>query len=505
MSVSTSTGLRAALALAVILASGCAAPSRDAAAPADARPTAAAPSAPGVPAAAPRGGPLVPVPAAEAPVRTTARLTIGAVGDVLMHDAVKRSAAAHGARAEDGGFGWLFAPIADLLAEPDLMFANLETPVAPRASQGARPFVFDAPPEVLSALVHAGVDAVSVANNHAFDQGRPGFLETLEEVSHAGLVPVGAGVAPRASGPVRREVNGISLAFLGYAHFFNQDGNDCPPPRAGAPACVQASLLDRARAVEEVRAAAATADAVVVSLHWGEEYHAQPRAEDVELAHRLADAGALVIIGHHPHVLQPVELYRRADGRIAVIAYSLGNFISNQSRNYVAGVTPPDVAATRDGALLRVELARRDYGRGVTRVEVGGTDVLPLWTENDTAEIDRRRDPARTPAIRVVAEDRALAQVRAELAAFPDPVPPARQGAFIRLREREALLAARRAAALAVLGEDLARTLTPAELARNPAPAVRATAPAAVSTPAAPAPAPGPTAPAPAPTPAAAR
>jgi poly-gamma-glutamate synthesis protein (capsule biosynthesis protein) len=394
-------------------------------------------------------------------VRTVASATIGAVGDVLMHDAVKRSAETHGAGAPDGGYSWLFAPIADLLAAPDLTFANLETPVAPDADQGSRAFVFNAPPAVLGALSRAGVDLVSFANNHAFDQGRPGFEETLRRLDASGLRYVGAGPAGRAAGPVVLEVGGLRLAFLGYAHFFNQDGNACPPR---APGCLQASELDRRKAVDDVRAAAALADAVVVSLHWGDEYQTQPREGDVELAHRLADAGALLVLGHHPHVLQPVELYRRADGRTAVIAYSLGNFISNQSRHYVPGVTPEAVAATRDGALLSVTLAKRDYGRGVVEVEVAGADYVPLWTENDTAEIDRRREPGRRPAIRVVAVDRALAAVRAELGRFPAEVPPERRAEWVRLRRREALLAARRAASAAVLGEDLARTLRPAEL-----------------------------------------
>lgn len=470
---------RLAITLSVFLAAGCVAASRPGA-PADPRAgePSPAPAVAAAPSAMPRGGAVVPIPPAEPAVRTTARVTVGAVGDVLMHDAVKRSAAVHGARAPDAGFSWLFAPIADLLAAPDLTFANLETPIAPKTNQGARPFVFDAPPAVLGALVRSGIDLVSVANNHAFDQGRPGFLETVDEVTRAGLVPIGAGPAPRAAGPVHRELNGLRVAFLGYAHFFNQDGNDCPPPRATAAPCVQAALLDRARAIEDVRAAAAAADAVVVSLHWGDEYQSRPRAEDVAFAHRLADAGALVVIGHHPHVLQPIELYQRADGRWAVIAYSLGNFVSNQSRFFVPGVTPPAVAATRDGAFVRVELARRDYGRGVARVEVAGADFVPLWTENDTVQLDRRKDPGRTPAIRVVAVDRALAAVRAELATFPDPVPAERQPAFVRLRQREALLASRRAAVAAVLGEDLLRTLDGPELATPAAEAATAPTPA---------------------------
>ena len=382
-----------------------------------------------------------------------------------MHEAVKRSAETHGRGEPDGGYAWLFGPVADLLAQPDVTFANLETPIAPESAGGTREYVFNAPPDVVSALLHAGVDAVAVANNHAFDQGRAGFEETLRRLEQAGMKAIGAGPEGRAAGPVRVDAGGLSLAFLGYAQFFNQDGNACPPARAGAERCVHAGQLDRARILEDVRAAAAAADAVIVSLHWGVEYDAQPRVQDVDLAHQILEAGALVVLGHHPHVLQPIELHRRADGRVGVIAYSLGNFVSNQSRGFVHGATPEKAAATRDGALLRVALARRDYGRGVVRVEVDGVDFLPLWTENDTPEIDRRRDPDRRPAIRVVAIDRALADVRAALACFPDPVPAPDQDRWAALRRRESLLVSRRVAIAALLGEDLLRVLGPTELA----------------------------------------
>jgi poly-gamma-glutamate synthesis protein (capsule biosynthesis protein) len=410
-------------------------------------------------------------------VRTVARATLAAVGDVLMHEAVKRSAEVHGKGSPDGGYAWLFAPIADFLADADVTFANLETPIAPDASAGTREYVFNAPPEVVAALGRAGVDVVSVANNHAFDQGRAGFEETLRRLEQAGMKAVGAGPEGRAAGPVRVDAGGLGLAFLGYAHFFNQDGNACPP--AGARPCIQAAQLERARILEDVRAAAAEADAVVVSLHWGVEYDAQPRAEDVELAHAIVEAGALVVLGHHPHVLQPIELYRRTDGRVGVVAYSLGNFVSNQSRKYVHGATPEKVAATRDGALLRVALAKRDYGRGVVRVELDGADFLPLWTDNDTAEIDRKREPGRRPAIRVVAIDRALAEVRSALARFPDPVPPADRDRWVALRRREALLVSRRSGIAALLGEELQRTLGTGELAAPAAPADQITPAAA--------------------------
>jgi poly-gamma-glutamate synthesis protein (capsule biosynthesis protein) len=386
-----------------------------------------------------------------------------------MHDAVKRSAAVHGRGMPDGGYTWLYAPIADLLGEPDLTFANLETPIAPGVPGGTREYVFNAPQDAAAALHDVGIDVVSVANNHAFDQGRPGFEETLRRVQQAGLTAIGAGPEGRAAGPVRIDVAGLRVAFLGYSTFFNAEGNACPRATPGAPPCIQASQLDREKVVEDVRAATATSDAVVVSIHWGVEYEQQPRAEDVELAHRLVDAGALVVLGHHPHVLQPLELHRAPDGRVGVIAYSLGNFVSNQSRNFVFGVTPDKVAATRDGVLLRVALARKDYGRGVVRVDVDGADFVPLWTENDTADIDRKREPSRRPAIRVVAVDRALADVRAELATLPDPIALPDQERYVALRKREALLVARRAAITALLGEDLARTAVPPAPATAPA------------------------------------
>ena len=418
----------------------------------------------------PRSGPLRAVTPGPPGIQTLARVSLAAVGDVLMHGAVKDAAADHRAADNDDGFGWLWSPVADLLSAADITFANLETPIAPRAGQGSRSFVFNAPPSAVKALRRAGVSLVSVANNHMFDQGRPGFEETLARLDELGMKYVGAGPEGREAGPRIVEAKGLRIAVLAYARFFNQSGNDCS---AGATprgqVCQRASLLDPERAVSDVRAAAQSADAVVVSLHWGDEYQQQPREPDVALAHRLADAGALLVLGHHPHVLQPIELYPRPDGGTSLIAYSLGNFVSNQSRNYVHGVTPERVAAARDGVMLRAEIAKRDYGRGVTRVELSRADWLPLWTENDTADPDRRAHGKTRPSIRVVSVDRALSEVRAELAALPPTLPPGQESRYVKLRQREALFLSRRTAVAAILGEDLQAEAPPAAQAESSA------------------------------------
>lgn len=403
--------------------------------------------------------PLAPEPPG---VKTLARVTLGGVGDVLYHDAVKRTAAEHAKETDDAGYSWLYAGLKDELSAPDVMFANLETPVAPDAGKGTREFVFNAGLEAVRALKASGIDLVSVANNHAFDQGRKGFLETLKRLDEVGMPFVGGGPVPNEAGPRMLNINGVTVAWLGFASFFNQTGNDCDPKESP---CVRAGLANEPEKAEAaVREAAAKADAVVVSIHWGKEYTAQPIPEQVELAHRLAEAGALVIFGHHPHVLEPLELYRRADGQVTAIAYSLGNFISNQSRNYVFGVSPDKVGDTRDAALVRVQLAKRDYGRGVTRTELAGLDFLPLWTENDTSELDLKKNPQAKPTIRVVAIDRALAEVRAEIATLPDPIPKANralEARFVKLRKREDLLARRKQIITNLLGEDFLRELPP--------------------------------------------
>ena len=129
--------------------------------------------------------------------------------------------------------------------------------------------------------------------------------------------------------------------------------------------------LDEAQVIDAVKTARAQCDFLVLSIHWGIEYATAPRPEDVETAHRLMDAGATVLVGHHPHVLQPVETYFTADGRNTVIFYSLGNFLSNQSRSYIDGLMPDKDGEPRESLLVRFAAVEKDYGPAGKRVELG--------------------------------------------------------------------------------------------------------------------------------------
>ncbi len=289
-------------------------------------------------------------------------LALAAVGDIMMHQDVKRS-------AEAFGFEALWSEVSPLLKGADLAFGNLETPIAPTSGRPGVPFVFNAPEELPQALKEAGWTWVSTANNHAFDQGPKGIRETLERLGSARLLHAGSGLTKaEAERALLLERNGLKIALLAFTDIFNVDLNG----RADAP---WVRPLDLEEALPALRAARAAADVVVVSVHWGNEYQHQPSSRQREAARELVGAGADLIIGHHPHVLQPLA-WVEAEGRKGLVAYSLGNFISNQDRTWRPGQPVPD-GDNRDGALLQVRFAKPE-GRPL-QIEGG---VEPLWTEN---------------------------------------------------------------------------------------------------------------------------
>lgn len=349
--------------------------------------------------------------------RVLARLTLSAVGDVIPHGSIKAMAARADAPGADGqsqnhqGWGALLGAAAGALSAADVSFANLETPIAPDHEKVLASKIFNGPPALLDALRGAGVDVVSFANNHVYDQGRTGFTETLARLEDSGLAWVGAGAtAEAAMAPRIFEVNGLKLGLIGSSRVFNANHNKEPD----LPSVFAYDADAIASSAAEARAQGA--DLVVLSMHWGVEYRHAQRDWEIRIGHQLLEAGVDVILGHHPHVLQPVEVYETADGRTTVVAWSLGNFLSGQGLDYRHGLSPLAAGDTRDGAMLRLEVLRKDYGKGVERVELAGLSVEPFWADNSGC-----LDPAAAGRIRPVSTCEAATRLRQQLAETSDP------------------------------------------------------------------------------------
>lgn len=302
---------------------------------------------------------------AEASPEESVRLI--ATGDVLPHFNVVRAARENGTR-ENFLFGALLSePVRERIRSADLAFANLETPIASKDYNARKPFVFNAPAELAPALGWMGFDVLSVANNHSYDQSRKGVGDTLRALRRAGLESVGAAESrPEALEGKVMDVRGIRVGFLAFADMFNGE-----PKRERPSKIWVARLKDRKLALQAVRAMRERADVVVVSVHWGKEYENIPNVRQRQWARAFSNAGADLILGHHPHVLQPIEWIESSRGTKTLVAYSLGNFISNQQARYRLGQKPLSEGDTRDGLLLEVEL---------TRDGVRGYETVPTWT-----------------------------------------------------------------------------------------------------------------------------
>ncbi len=236
-----------------------------------------------------------------------------AVGDIMPARWVER-------RLRANGYGYPFAETAEILRGGQITFGNLESPLADGEPVEAFQMVFRGDPEFAPALRDAGFDIVSTANNHAGDQGEAGIASTLEALEGAGISVAGSGDGPRAAAPAVIETPTGSVAFLAYA-----DGRWFPDSYVAGENRQGINLLESKKISADVKDALAQADFVIVSVHAGTEYEPLPDSVQRDAAEAAAEAGASLVIGHHPHVLQPIEKIGTT-----TVAWSLGNFVFDQ-------------------------------------------------------------------------------------------------------------------------------------------------------------------------------
>lgn len=252
-------------------------------------------------------------------------LSFFAVGDIMLGRSV-------GKRLEKtaAGYGTAFSDVADLLKQGDIVFANLEAPMTSslHGLSKDKKIVLKCQPSSIEALKSAGFNLLSLANNHILDYYDTGLKDTIDILNRNGILYSGAGMnIKEARKPAIIEKNGIRTGLLSYTDMAQYI-------YAGKPAISFAAGEEKAGVAprvyesiaEDIRALREQVDIVAVSLHWGVEESFKVTAEQTEFAHKLLDEGADMILGHHPHQFQGIEIYKGKP-----IFYSMGNFIFDQN------------------------------------------------------------------------------------------------------------------------------------------------------------------------------
>jgi poly-gamma-glutamate synthesis protein (capsule biosynthesis protein) len=218
----------------------------------------------------------------------------------------------------ENGYDWAWSGLDGLFQRDDLTIVNHECPSTEIVAPLSKTFVFRCDPAALDEALHAGVEVANLANNHGYDQGSEGLLDSIRNLRRAGLVAVGAGRdAAQADAPHYIEVKGWRIAIVGVGEVLDPVTQVAAADRPGT-----AVGHEFGRALRAIREAEANADLVLVTIHWGVELDTQPRDYQVQEARAMIGAGADVIFGHHSHRLQPMDTY---EGR--PIFYGLGNFV----------------------------------------------------------------------------------------------------------------------------------------------------------------------------------
>lgn len=272
------------------------------------------------------------------PVVVTAEpIVINAVGDIMLAGSGEKIYRKY-------GYDYPFAATRETLQQGDIIIGNLETPLTTAGAEFKdKKFRFKTDPKAAQALKSAGFTHLSLANNHILDFGEEGLRQTLAALDAQAIIYSGAGLnlaSARKAGVI--ELNGVRVAFLSYSLTYPEEFFAGAEKAGTAPGFAPFFTADITQAKKN-------ADCVIVSFHWGGEGESTPKPYQVSAAHKAIDAGADIIIGHHPHVLQGVERYN--DG---VIFYSLGNFAfgSNSRSSAVSMIA----RITFDGGIKEVEV-----------------------------------------------------------------------------------------------------------------------------------------------------
>ena len=321
------------------------------------------------------------------PEHVVATATISSQGDLLMHKPVFDTC-----RQSDGTYNYesIFRYVKDTVSSYDYALANLET------TFGGDDFVYQGNPEfncpdgLADSVLDAGYDMLLTANNHAADTLAVGITRTLEQVRSTGLATLGTQLNDEEPKYSIVDVNGIKIGMVCYTYAYSDNGTSfslnglAPIKDVGQVNFFMNNNLDKLYTAAEQHMTdmlAEGAEATMFFIHWGQEYQLTENATQDKIAQKLCDLGYDVIVGGHPHVVQPMALLESTvdPDHKTVCIYSLGNAVSNQRNGYISAAP---AYYTEDGVIFTVSFEKYSDGE----VYVCGTDVIPTWVNMHTTD-----------------------------------------------------------------------------------------------------------------------
>jgi len=287
-------------------------------------------------------------------------IRVSAIGDIMAHLSLQEYIL-----TEKDGYLSLFKKTNKIFFNDDLTIGNLETPICDNLPIEGFP-CFNAKKGLVDAISKSSIEVLSLANNHAIDQGIPGIRSTIDEVKNKNIIYTGAGYTPdEAMNPKIIKINGIIIGIISVTWTTNILQKEIVNNR---PYVYQIFMEDTERLNQlynKIKNVRKKVDLLIVTYHAGKEYSQEPINIKKTILKNIADSGADVVLSHHPHVLQPVEYYNTKDKREVLIAYSLGNFISAQAR-YINSLKKNDpiydslLSKTSEGIILQFDVIRKN-------------------------------------------------------------------------------------------------------------------------------------------------
>ncbi|MDF2950282.1 MAG: CapA family protein [Sedimentibacter sp.] len=316
----------------------------------------------------------------EPEVKPNITVNIKATGDIMFHPSQLDGAY----DSATGGYDFhnSFKAVRDILQAADIAIANFEGTTAGNSVYAFQGYpLFNAPDEVLDAIKEAGFDILSTANNHSLDTRKAGVIRTVEQIKARGMDTIGTYVEKPETRVLIKDIKGIKFAFLSYTEMLNGLESTMTPSDLDS----MINVINETKILEDIAYAnSKNADIIIAYLHWGDEYARVQAARQEILAEKLISEGVDIILGSHPHVIQPAQKLEYM-GETKFVAYSMGNFLSNQRVETLVpyGMTEEISKYTEDGVIVDINIEKNGETGKVILKDIS---YIPLWVYKGTTE-----------------------------------------------------------------------------------------------------------------------